>query len=211
SALVLPAVKKSRGPPARTKCSNTLKQLGRALHNSHDHFQPSPASGWTTVGPGNPAGKFVGWRPLILPFIEQGNLQVRYDFTRNWWEPPNLTTASFPVPTFVCPSVPRRETVTGAVAKPPRPALSGIDPPLAPTDYEAMMGVQPCIDPVLYATQPGNRSVMHRNSTVTMVQILDGTSNTMMVVECVARPLVYFGRTAFGATNDQGICWADSE
>ena len=42
---------------------------------------------------------------------------------------------------FECPGVPERKDVTFAVAKPPRPAVS-FTAPLAPTDYEAVMGVQ---------------------------------------------------------------------
>ena len=88
--------------------------------------------------------------------------------------------------------------------------------PIAPTDYEAIMGVQPgSINPHLPTAlyNSGNRySVMHRNSRVRMTDISDGTSGTIMVVETAARPLVYRGRSAQSAlSNDQGIGWADSE
>src|SRR5215510_8261779 len=88
--LLLPAVQKVREAAARMSCSNNLKQLGLALHNFHDTNQTFPASGWTTAGPGNPAGKYVGWRPLTLPFIEQENLKNLYDVNLNWWEGNNL-------------------------------------------------------------------------------------------------------------------------
>src|SRR5262245_57579261 len=194
---------------------NNLKQLGLALHNFEGTFQVFPASGWTTTGPGNPAGKFVGWRPLTLPFIEQENLQRLYDFNANWWEGTNPTAAAVPVKTYQCPSVPRRAEVLSAVAHAPRPAMTFANP-IAPTDYEAVMGVQPsAINPHLPAPlyDAGNRfSVMHRNSAVKMVEVFDGTSSTIMVVECAARPLVYRLRTPnAGLANDQGIGWADSE
>ncbi len=209
--LLLPAVQKVREAAARMQCSNNLKQLGLALHNFHDTNGVFPASGWTTAGPGNPAGRFVGWRPLTLPYIEQENLQRLFDFNLNWWEGANLLAASTPVKTYQCPSAPSR-SVTAAVAKNPRPALSGLHPPLAPTDYEAIMGVQPSsINPVFY--NAGNRfSVMFRNSRVKMTDITDGTSTTIMVLECGGRPVVYRGRTPVPSIgNDQGICWADSE
>src|SRR5262245_15275854 len=79
--LLLPAVQKVREAASRMSCQNNLKQLGLALHNFHDTNKVFPASGWTMAGPGNPAGKFVGWRPLTLPYIEQENLQKLYDFT----------------------------------------------------------------------------------------------------------------------------------
>jgi hypothetical protein len=88
--------------------------------------------------------------------------------------------------------------------------------PIAPTDYEAIMGVQPAsINPHLASPlyNSGNRfSVMSRNSTTRFADIRDGSSSTVMVVECGARPLVYRGRTPQESlANDQGIGWADSE
>ena len=213
--LLLPAVQKVRDAAARVQCQNNMKQLGLALHNFHDSHGVFPASGWTMAGPGNPAGKYVGWRPLTLPFIEQENLQKLYDFNENWWEGTNPTAAAVPVKTSQCPSVPTRADVMSAVAHPPRPAMTFANP-IAPTDYEAIMGVQPGsinshLPAPLYSS--GNRfSVMFRNSRVKMTEISDGTSGTIMVVECAARPLVYRNRAPFPTlNNDQGISWADSE
>jgi prepilin-type processing-associated H-X9-DG protein len=88
--------------------------------------------------------------------------------------------------------------------------------PIAPTDYEAIMGVQPAsINPHLASplyTSANRFSVMSRNSKVRMTDIGDGTSTTIMVVECAARPLVFRLRSASSTlTNDQGIGWVDSE
>jgi len=213
--LLLPAVQKVREAAARLQCSNNLKQLGLALHNFEGVNQVFPASGWTTAGPGNPGGKYVGWRSLTLPYIEQENLQKLYNFNLHWWEGTNAVAASVPVKTYTCPSVPQRDPVTSAIAKVPRPAMTFTNP-IAPTDYEAILGVQPAsINPhTVGATyNAGNRfSVMSRNSANAFTAIGDGTSNTICVVEASARPLVYRGRRANPAlSNDQGIGWADSE
>jgi prepilin-type N-terminal cleavage/methylation domain-containing protein/prepilin-type processing-associated H-X9-DG protein len=213
--MMLPAVQSARESAARNHCLNNLRQIGLALHNYHDTNDVFPASGWTQAGPGNPAGKFVGWRPLTLPYMEQANLKRLYDLKVNWWEETNATIASTSLSVFLCPSVPERREVTSAVAKPPRPATS-FSNPVAPTDYEAVMGVQPSsINPHLPTAMydSGNRfSVMFRNSRTRMAQVMDGTSSTITVVECAARPLVYRNRTAdWDLDNDQGICWADSE
>ncbi len=213
--LLLPAVQKVRESAARTQCLNNLRQLGLALHQFHDVNQVFPASGWTMAGPGNPAGKFVGWRPLTLPYIEQENLKKLYDFSSNWWDGTNPTAAAVPVKTYQCPSVPERREVLAAVARPPRPTMIFANP-VAPTDYEAVMGLQPAaINPHLPAPfyNTGNRfSVMSRNSTTRITDVTDGTSATIMVVECAGRPLVYRIRTANSTlVNDQGIGWADSE
>ena len=210
-ALLLPAVQRVRESANRMSCQNNLKQLGLALHNFHGAHRVFPASGWTTAGPGNPQGKFVGWRPLLLPYLEQINLQKLYDFNVHWWEGNNLTAAAHPVAVFQCPSVPQRLPVTSAVAKPPRPAMT-FPGPLAPTDYEAIMGVQPAINPTLYATAAANRSILFRNSRVRLGDVSDGTSMTIVVVECAARPLIYRGSMPNATLfNDQGQGWIDSE
>jgi prepilin-type N-terminal cleavage/methylation domain-containing protein/prepilin-type processing-associated H-X9-DG protein len=210
-ALLIPAVQKVRESAARTQCQNNLRQVGIALHSFHAAFTVFPASGWTTVGPGNPAGKAVGWRPLILPYLEQENLQRLFDFSKNWWEEPNATSAATPVAIFQCPSVPPRTAMTSAIAKSPRPAMT-FTSPLAPTDYEAIMGVQPAsVDPQRY--NANNRfCVMYRNSRVKLREVLDGTSTTIAVLECAGRPTVYrLGVPDPTLSNDQGIGWADSE
>jgi prepilin-type N-terminal cleavage/methylation domain-containing protein/prepilin-type processing-associated H-X9-DG protein len=211
-ALLVPAVQKVRESAARTQCQNNLKQLGLALQNFHDSQKTLPASGWNKAGPGNPAGKAHGWRTLIMPYVEQTSLQKIVDFNQHWWEePPNQTAAAYAVPFYVCPSTPTPPQVTFAPAQPPRPAMTFTKPP-SPTDYEAIMGVQATVDPVLYATQPINRSAMHRNSAITLIQIQDGTSNTILIVECAGRPQVYRARVVQpGVVNNQGIGWADSE
>jgi prepilin-type processing-associated H-X9-DG protein len=147
---------------------------------------------------------------LTLPFIEQEGLKELYDFDLNWWEGTNATAGGVPLKVYQCPSVPERMDVMSAVAKPPRPAMS-FPVSIAPTDYEAVMGVQAAIDPVRY--NAANRlSVLHRNSRTRFADVLDGTSQTIMVVECAARPLVFrIGRAQPSLSNDQGIGWIDSE
>jgi prepilin-type N-terminal cleavage/methylation domain-containing protein/prepilin-type processing-associated H-X9-DG protein len=213
--LLLPAVQKVREAAARAQCQNNMKQLGLALHGFHDTNNVFPASGWTVAGPGNPAGKYVGWRPLTLPFIEQENLQKLYNFSLNWWEGTNTAAAAVPVKTYQCPSVASRVDVTSAIAKPPRPAMTFANP-LAPTDYEACMGVafSPINQHSPSVTYDANNrfSVMYRNSRVKMLDVTDGTSTTISLVECGGRPQVWVnGRAQPSLTNDQGIGWADSE
>src|SRR5688572_33164519 len=98
--LLLPAVQKVREAAARTKCQNNLKQMGLAIHNYHDSYSTFPASGWTTAGPGNPAGKWHSWRTVILPYVEQDSLRRVFDLNFHWWEGPNLAAAVYQVPMY---------------------------------------------------------------------------------------------------------------
>ena len=209
--LLLPAVQNAREAARRAQCQNNQRQLGLALHNFESAYRVFPASGWTTSGPGNPHGKFVGWRTTILPYIEQNNVRQLYDISLNWWEGTNLAVASIPIPIMNCPSTVQVPPVMNAIAKSPRPSLT-FSTPLARTDYEAIQGVQPSsISTTLY--NAGNRfSVMHRNSNNGFAEIIDGSSQTIMVVECAGRPSVFRGNRMRGdLNNDQGIGWADSE
>jgi prepilin-type processing-associated H-X9-DG protein len=101
--------------------------------------------------------------------------------------------------------------VLSAPAKSPRPAMT-FPGPLAPTDYEAVMGVQASVDATLYATSATNRSAMSRNSRVPLTDVFDGTHTTILIVECGARPLTFRGRVPRpDLPNDQGQGWIDSE
>jgi prepilin-type N-terminal cleavage/methylation domain-containing protein/prepilin-type processing-associated H-X9-DG protein len=65
--LLLPAVQKVREAANRLKCANNIKQLGLALHNYHDTNARFPAC--QAVGGAGPS-----WHCLILAYIEQGAL-----------------------------------------------------------------------------------------------------------------------------------------
>jgi prepilin-type processing-associated H-X9-DG protein/prepilin-type N-terminal cleavage/methylation domain-containing protein len=209
--LLLPAVQAARESSRRVACQNNMRQAGLAVLGFESLNGVFPASSWTKAGPGNPSGKHVGWRALVLPFIEQTNLHALYDFKINWWEGTNLDAASHPIDVYVCPSVSDRAIVVTAPAHLIRPDMT-FPKPLAPTDYEAIMGVQPVVNSALYATAAKNRSVMFRNSSVKVATIRDGTSHTIMVVECGARPLVYRnGSVVANVPNDQGQGWIDNE
>jgi prepilin-type processing-associated H-X9-DG protein len=188
-----------------------MRQLGIALQSFHDARKMFPASGWTIVGPGNPTGKYVSWRAVILPYVEQSALGSQYRFDQHWWEGSNPSTGQIATGLFQCPSVPEQLPILQAVAKSPRPSMQ-FSSPLSRCDYEAMMGVQPTVDPILYSDAQMSRSVIYRNSQTKIADILDGTSNTVVIVECAARPTVYRQRKKVNTLrNDQGYGWIDSE
>lgn len=214
-AMLLPAIQSVREAARRASCANSMRQLGLAIHNYESAYGYFPPSGWTQPGPGHPWGTFLSWRPLILPFVEQAALRELYDHSIDWWVGSNLIAAEYPIPFFVCPSTPHREPTLSAVPKPPRPALTFTNP-LAPIDYEAIMGVQAheinLFLPVPYYNSTNRFSVMHRNSRNRFADITDGSSQTIIIVECSGRPTVYRVKTPHPEIgNDQGITWADSE
>lgn len=210
-ALLLPAVQSARESGRRVACQNNMRQLGIAILGFESMHKVLPPSGWTKAGAGNPAGKYVGWRALILPYVELASLRDVYDFQLHWWEGVNLTLGAAEIEFFLCPSVPDRKIASSAIAHDIRPAMT-FPKPLAPNDYEAIMGVQKVVNPTLYATDATRRSAMFRNSQIQMGGIFDGASQTILIVECAARPLTFQRRNPKPEIeNDQGIGWVDSE
>lgn len=210
-SLLVPAVQQAREAARRTNCQNNLRQMSLALHNFHDVHGVFPASGWTSRGPGNSSGAAIGWRALLLPYLEQASLANSYSCDLNWWAPVNLAAGANRLTVYQCPAVPEQPVIRSAVAKPPRPVMT-FARPLAGSDYEALMGVRALIAPVLYTSSELTRGVMFRNSRVRFADITDGTSQTIVIAECAARPSVYRGRMHRpDLANDQGFGWIDSE
>jgi prepilin-type processing-associated H-X9-DG protein len=87
-----------------------------------------------------------------------------------------------------------------------------LDGPLGATDYAAIMGVRASIAPQTYLSAESIRSVMFRNSATRFADILDGTSSTVMVVECSGRPAIFReAKRRLEFSSDQGNGWVDSE
>lgn len=210
-SLLLPAVQTAREAARQTQCRNNMRQVGLALHNFESTYKMFPASGWTKTSIANPAGRFVGWRASLMPYLEQSNVFHSYDFDEDWWHSTNLRAGTIAIPVFQCPSTPQQTPISFAVKKAPRPMIR-FPAPIASADYEALMGIRSVIDPVTYPDRQKTRSVLYRNSKTRFADIIDGTSNTIMITECAGRPFVYQRRILQAdLTNDQGFGWIDSE
>jgi prepilin-type N-terminal cleavage/methylation domain-containing protein/prepilin-type processing-associated H-X9-DG protein len=209
--LLLPAVQAAREVARRLECSNNLRQIGIALQNHTNARISFPASGWTIASPQNPAGAYLGWQAIALPYLEQNQVASGYDRSSHWWTDRNLLIGRIPLSVYQCPSTPLTERPSRLVAKSPRPALV-LDGPLGATDYGAIMGVRASIAPQTYLSTDTTRSVMFRNSATRFADILDGTSSTAMVVECSGRPAIFReAKRWLELSSDQGNGWVDSE
>src|ERR1700709_2753715 len=77
--LLLPAVQKVRAAAARMKCASNLKQVGLAMHSSHDSRGRLPSPGThNRDGNDGAVSTSTSWGPSwavgMLPFIEQDPL-----------------------------------------------------------------------------------------------------------------------------------------
>jgi prepilin-type N-terminal cleavage/methylation domain-containing protein/prepilin-type processing-associated H-X9-DG protein len=178
--LLLPAVQKVREAAARISCMNNLKQIGVALHMYHDTYQYLPPGYNTMPTKGIPkVFASTGWQLQILPALEQGNL---YNQSVTWLtaNPGDAFTNQYPacgfvMKIFICPSNTRPTTAT----------VSGVGPnngysPLTVYELTSYPGCAGTVSGFGFQTSDG---VLYADSKVTLLQISDGTSNTIAVGE----------------------------
>jgi prepilin-type processing-associated H-X9-DG protein/prepilin-type N-terminal cleavage/methylation domain-containing protein len=208
-ALLLPAVQAAREAARRTQCSNNLKQLSLAALShveAHGHF---PTGGWTPFFVGDPDRGFDqrqpgGWPFNVLPYIEQDPLRV----IGKGQSPTDkrqsvVTVIETPLSVFCCPS--RR----GCQAIPNTGlALNNVNQPtvVAVTDYAGnATGTSGCVQvgnaqtpeeaEATMASWPDvsawSKGIFYARSLVTVADIPDGTTNTVLFGEKHRDPAMY--------------------
>lgn len=103
--LLLPAVQKVREAANRAKCENNLKQLGLALQSYHDSFQKFPMAGTLTLAkpmpPSNAPANHHTWLTDLLPFVEQAPLYNLTNIKAPAW---GQAVVGTDLPLLHCPS-----------------------------------------------------------------------------------------------------------
>jgi prepilin-type N-terminal cleavage/methylation domain-containing protein len=209
--LLLPAVQKVRETAARMQCQNNLKQIGIALHAYHSangYFPPGALRSSASAQMRQKLGMTVtnanhSWAIFILPYIEQENLSKLYNINADWASVTNQPVREAIVKTFQCSSSPNNAKFNEQV-------LGGITIRAAPGDYAPNNAYSSALEGAGLVDVCLNRNgILQVNQTWSIPEIIDGTSNTMMISECAGRPDFFrAGRlvTPMGST-DGG--WAD--
>ncbi len=194
--LLLPAVQKVREAAARMSCQNNLKQIGLALHNyasaNDSRFPPTRVKA--------PTNKFRAWTPIVISYVEQDNVARQWDFNTRWDQGTNLVLAQVKMKVFMCPSAPDD-----------RPAP--VQPPLGPCDYLVFHRIRPRFYQANGLPVPPSEldGAMHLVNHTRIVEIADGTSNTILVTEDAGQPASYILGRATGNVLPEGRGWADPD
>lgn len=203
-ALLLPAVQAAREAARRSSCSNNLKQIGIALHNYHDSLQTFP-SGWFDL-PNTAFRESWGWSALMLPYIEQAPLHDKLGVTRGTLEQRIATDKANVYPatrtvlkSFICPSdsghngglTHNNRNFSGGAGYTAAGLTTAAESIAGLSNYMGVAGHRDVVN-----AQP-NTGIFFGNCTVTaanpcnegqgkavrIAEVLDGTSNTLMVGE----------------------------
>ena len=220
---LLPAIQKVREIANRMKCTNNLKQIGLAIQSYHDVFQSFPPGGSGVVNP-NPISPIHGWGLYILPQLEQENLFKQYNWTRNWYGTAlntsglsNQQVVQNKISAFQCPSTPRSETLTTYKIKAYLPAI--INASSGPSDYSPIVDIQMSlinwlVQNNLVSSGTFNNTnrfgTLQDNKPHRFAELVDGSSNIVMIGEDAGRPDVYqLGKKTSGVSACAG--WGDRE
>src|SRR5690606_1918068 len=145
----------------RLSCINNLKQIGTAFHTYHDTYVAFPNS--DNGGSITRSSAFTA----ILPYLEQGNTYVLYNFSLGNSDPANEQAVSQKISVYLCPSAVFRREV---------PILACDGNSRAPGTYAVSVTTD---DPWgTYATgNPHNGAIVNTGSGSTgMRDLIDGSS-----------------------------------
>jgi len=159
-ALLLPATQSAREAARRSQCTNNLKQIGLALHNYHDTYGAFPPA---VIGPaGVPRERQFSWMVAILPYVEQGGLYDALRLDLPWDHPHNMELLEMAPGWLFCPSDPASLAPEKEFPKTSYVAITGADSTYGPGGVQGIFGF---------------------DRGLRMDEIVDGTSNTLMVGE----------------------------
>jgi prepilin-type N-terminal cleavage/methylation domain-containing protein len=208
--LLLPAVQKVREAASRMQCTNNLKQLALGAHNYHGVYNTFPRNNFYSYDPTRPNWS---WLANVLPFVEQDNLYRAGNIGGN--PAPNINQQLDLIKTrvklFICPSDPDASKGPRSYAA----NFDMLDPSLGPLTYEVSSyrgnigtnwGGGPPGSALWWGTDPqwcvsdpnngnpnttydgccyGNGVIFETNTPLRFADILDGTSNTIMLGEAM--------------------------
>ncbi|QDT40553.1 putative major pilin subunit [Gimesia alba] len=187
-ALLLPAVQQAREAARRSNCKNNLKQIGLAHHNYHDNFKCFPLGARRD----QPGGWGPSWWVGILPYMDQAPLynKLNLEVNHSGYVGNGAVANRVTVPLMVCPSSPMttftHSTGGGWTLRPHYVGISGATNGNGFTNASihneyAYTG---CCTSVTAGGIKARGGVLLQNKCISIKDIIDGTTNVIVVSEC---------------------------
>lgn len=199
--MLLPAVQQVREAARRASCMNNVRQLALACHNYEQANQLFPE--------GCLIGQGAAWSAFILSQIEAPSLAQQVILADsstapsgsgnavNWTNPPNETACATFLPIFRCPSDPVKDHIDSG----PGPRMAqrvpssyiGVTSGTLNTQSDLYFSGSKIRDDVIEVRNgmliPNQKYAYYGNyqlaTRVGFEDVLDGSSNTMLIGECV--------------------------
>ncbi len=165
---LLPAVQAARTAAGRSQSSNNLKQLGIAMHNFHDahkHFPPQAIRSKD----GKP---LLSWRVAVLPYLDQQALYNEFKLDEPWDSEHNKKLIEKLPPQLASPHL-----GDALIAK----GMTSYLVPLTKAPPAVSLVKQDDLKKPI--TSGKDEMIFDLPQGTTMARILDGTSNTILVLE----------------------------
>ena len=193
-ALLLPAVQAAREAARRTQCSNHLKQLALGLHNYHTAQGKFPSGQYVPIEPSGQSKYWVrySWFYGVLPFVEQQTLADKYQAhisgpRTGSWSYTKLPDKDAIVSTFLCPSDGASPKVTNGSGAGNQQGFHG--------NYMLNAGDSYFKAGNNAASSEKRNGLFFPLSNISMGDIRDGSSNTLMASEIILVPDGAIGST----------------
>ncbi len=166
--LLLPAVQAAREAARRCQCSNNISQLALAIHTHEFNSERLPSGVINANGPirNEPIGQHVSWLVQILPHIEQTALYRHFDQELGSYAEANQRVRNARVPTFMCPS--------------------SYSDPSDDDEHPGISNYAGCHNDREAPIDSTNNGVLFLNSRLRFSQILDGSSQTILLGEMLS-------------------------
>jgi prepilin-type processing-associated H-X9-DG protein len=168
-ALIFPAIQKVRGSLIRLRCQSNLRQIGLALHQYHSSSGKLPTG--VSYRDGRDPYPHMNWHTRLLPYLDEVTLweQSRQAFAKDKFfrnNPPHRGIATV-MPLFGCPADPRTDAARFLGKE------NGLEVWVAFTSYLGVSG----------SSRADNDGLLYLDSARRLVEVLDGTSATLLVGE----------------------------
>ena len=185
-ALLLPAVQAAREAARRTQCVNNLKQLALAVANYADVNGVLPADSYSSRT--LPLYNDTSALARLTPYYEQSALFNGINFSLHAYDRSNITAMGTGLSNLWCPSDP---TVSQSAPNPTaglptgnwRVQFASYSGCVGPWVQNFYVWARPNEQPAYEAQQATMYGLIYDNSAVSVSQITDGTSNTILYGE----------------------------